>query len=131
MIGREDIESFLIQSELEYEEVDDGIWVVRPEPGEDSDGVTVLVISYQPPVLLLRSAVRRAPDDEESQLRLFRRLLELNADELVHGAYGLEDSEVVLTDTLELEDLDFSEFRASVEGMTLALTSHRDQLTSD
>jgi hypothetical protein len=55
---------------------------------------------------------------------LFRHLLEFNARELVHGSYGLEGNHVVLTDTLELEDLDFNEFEASFDSMTLALASH-------
>ena len=57
--------------------------------------------------------------------------LELNAVDLIHGAYGLEDGEVILSDTLELENLDFSEFRATLESLTLALTSHWDSLTVD
>ena len=55
---------------------------------------------------------------------LFRQLLEYNARDLVHGSYGLEGDHVVLTDTLELENLDFSEFEASFDSITLALASH-------
>jgi len=54
----------------------------------------------------------------------------MNASELVHGSYGLEDGEIVLSDALELENLDFSEFQASVESLSLALTSHIDNLTT-
>ncbi len=42
----------------------------------------------------------------------------------MHGSYGLEGDHVVLTDTLELENLDFSEFEASFDSITLALASH-------
>ncbi len=59
----------------------------------------------------------------------YKRLLELNASDLVHGAYGLEDGEIVLSDALEVENLDFTEFQASLESLSLALTSHKDQLT--
>jgi hypothetical protein len=55
---------------------------------------------------------------------LLRELLELNARDLVHGAYGLEGDKVVLTDTLELENLDFNEFEASFDSITLALAQH-------
>lgn len=132
MVSREGIESFLIQTELDFEEVEEGLWIVHPARSEEgtSPGPAV-VVSFAPPVLVLRSDIREVPDDEEAAFRLFRRLLELNARDLVHGAYGLEDGEVILTDTLELEDLDFSEFRASLESMALAVSSHLEQLTTD
>ena len=43
-------------------------------------------------------------------------------------SYGLEGDHVVLTDTLELENLDFSEFEASFDSITLALASHLSTL---
>ncbi|HEX3850098.1 MAG TPA: hypothetical protein VHW01_03980, partial [Polyangiaceae bacterium] len=55
---------------------------------------------------------------------LSRKLLEYNARDLVHGSYGIEGDEVVLSDALELADLDFAEFEASVDSLTLALASH-------
>ncbi|MBA3318554.1 MAG: hypothetical protein H0T50_10745, partial [Gemmatimonadales bacterium] len=61
---------------------------------------------------------------------LFRQLLELNARELVHGSYGLEGDHVVLTDTLDLENLDYNEFEASFDSITLAVASHLAELAS-
>ena len=58
-------------------------------------------------------------------------LLELNATDLVHGAYGLEGDEVILVDALELQDLDYSEFQASLESLSLAVTSHVQLLGLD
>ena len=55
-------------------------------------------------------------------------LLEYNARDLVHGSYGVEGDHVVLTDTLELTNLDYSEFEASVDSLTLALASHAGTL---
>ena len=67
----------------------------------------------------------RAPMDEG---KLYRLLLELNARDLVHGSYGLEGEHIVLTDALELADLDFLEFEASWDSLTLALASHLSAL---
>ena len=64
------------------------------------------------------------PADPSRRCELCRELLELNARDLVHGAYGLEGDRVVLSDTLELENLDFTEFEASFDSLTLALASH-------
>ena len=43
---------------------------------------------------------------------------------MLHGSYGLQDEQIVLTEALELSALDFEEFLASYESMTLALASH-------
>jgi hypothetical protein len=49
----------------------------------------------------------------------------------VHGAYGLENGQILLSDTLELADLDFSEFQASLESIALALSSYKQNLETD
>lgn len=130
MLSREDIESFLIRAEVDFEEIGEGLWLVHPASGEPTRKPGI-VVSHQPPVLVFRSGIRDVPLDDGSQLTLYRRLLELNALDLVHGAYGLEDGEVILSDTLELENLDFSEFRASLESLSLAVTSHWQELTQE
>ena len=130
MLNREDIESFLIRSEADFQELDEGLWIVHPN-GAGSERQPRIVVNHQPPVLVCRADIRDLPIDDEDQLALYRKLLELNAVDLIHGAYGLEDGEVILSDTLELENLDFSEFRATMESLTLALASHWDSLTAD
>ena len=127
MVTKEDIESFLdrLSAEgAEHSEVDDGIWVVKPGGAIDAD----LVVSYAPPVVVLRVKVMDFPVDESAAATLSRRLLELNATDLVHGSYGIEGDSIVLTEALELAHLDYEEFLASFEGMTLALASHLREL---
>jgi hypothetical protein len=119
MLTQEDVESFLLRMELDYEEVEPGMWVVQTA-GED----VRLVIHYSPPVLLLRLKVLEVPKDEEQCAKLYRRLLELNATDLVHGAYGIEEEDVILSDTLELENLDSNEFQASLDSIQMAVASH-------
>ncbi len=68
------------------------------------------------------------PEDAEKRNELMRKLLELNATELVHGSYGIEESTVVLTEALQLETLDFEEFQASLDSIVLALDSHLSAL---
>ncbi len=124
MLTREDLDSYLLRIEQEYEEIGPGMWVL----GAGSDGAD-LVIHFSPPLLLLRVKVLEVPDDESSCGRLFRRLLELNASDLVHGAYGVEGGDVILSESLELENLDFNEFQASIDSMQLALASHLEALS--
>jgi hypothetical protein len=121
MITKDDIQSFLDRLEagsLTVMEIEPTLWLARtPDDAE-------IVIHYAPPVVILRVRVMELPASEPRRSELFRQLLEYNARELVHGSYGLEGDHVVLTDTLELENLDFSEFEASFDSMTLALASH-------
>jgi hypothetical protein len=125
MISREDFESFMIRMELDYEEIGENLWIIDPEVS----GRSSIVVSFSPPLVVLRSAVEQAPEGDAEQLKLFSRLLAMNASELVHGSYGLEDGEIVLSDALELENLDFSEFQASLESLALALASHKDKIS--
>jgi hypothetical protein len=76
------------------------------------------------------SEVMQLPTDAESLATLSRRLLELNATDLVHGAYGIEDESIVMTEALELSHLDYEEFLAAYESITVALASHLRELGS-
>jgi hypothetical protein len=129
MLTKEDIESFLIRlsaTGATYTEVEPGFWIVRPSPESDLS----VAVNYSPPVVLLRVDVMTLPDDATQTATLTRRLLELNASELLHGAYGIQNEQIVLTEALELSALDFDEFLASYESMTLALASHLRELGS-
>ena len=123
MVTREDIESFLLRAEANAEEIEPGMWVIETEQAK-------LVLHFSPPVLLLRMKVLALPADESRCTGLFRRLLELNATDLVHGAYGIEEGDVILTDTLELENLGFGEFQSVLDSMQLALASHLEPLSA-
>ena len=121
MVTREDIQSWLDRLEggnLEVREMQPGMWIARTPEGAE------VVVSLAEPVVILRVRVMQKPTASEARADLYRQLLEYNARELVHGSYGLEGDHVVLTDTLELENLDYSEFEASFDSMTLALASH-------
>jgi len=129
MVTREDIESWLDRLDPEatsVEEIESGMWVVRPGGALDLD----VVVTYSPPVVLLRVKVMDLPADDGKCSTLSRRLLELNATDLVHGSYGISADAIVLTEALELAHLDYEEFLAAYEGMTMALTSHLRELSS-
>ena len=125
MVTREDILSYLDRVEggtVETTEVEPGLWRARTQSGAD------VVVHYAPPVVILRMRVMEPPASDQKRSGLYRQLLEFNARDLVHGSYGLEGEHVVLTDALELSDLDFSEFEASWDSLTLALASHLSAL---
>ncbi len=121
MVTREDLESFLIRMDLDWEEVDEGMFLVQSPSG----GV---VVHLSDPVLLLRLKVMDLPVNGADLTDLYRCLLELNATDIVHGAYGIEEGELILSDTLELENLDFEELQASVESLQYAASSHLNRI---
>jgi hypothetical protein len=127
MVTKEEIEAFLDRLAVDgasHTEVQPGMYIVHPGGELDAD----VVVHYSPPVVLLRMKVMDLPSDEKAIATLTRRLLQLNASELVHGSYGIEGNSVVLTEALELSHLDYEEFLASYESMTLALASHLREL---
>jgi hypothetical protein len=127
MMTREDLESYLIRMEHDFEEIEESMWRIDSE-----DDGTAVVVNYTPPLVVLRLKVMTLPAGaDDSRLSTFyRRLLELNATDIVHGSYGIEAQEVVLSDALELETLDFTELRSSYESMTMAASSHLPELAS-
>jgi hypothetical protein len=129
MLTREDVEAFLDRlgsEQATYREIEPGLWAVRPGGALDLD----FIVHYNPPVVVLRVKVMDLPSVNGKSDQLNRRLLELNATDLVHGSYGISDGSYVLTEALELEHLEFEEFQASYEGMTLALATHLRELAT-
>ena len=126
MVTREDLESYLIRMEdVESEEMAEGMYLVRSKAGSPP-----MVVSHSPPLLIIRMKVMDLPEAAGADVILFRTLLELNATDVVHGAYGLDDRELILTDTLQLESLDFHELQASIESMQLAASGHMERIRS-
>ena len=127
MLTKEDIESFLNRLSSEgpsYSEVEPGLWVVRPSGELDFS----VVVHYSPPVVLLRVKVMTLPSNADAAATLSRRLLELNATDMVHGSYGIEQDSIVMTEALELSHLDYEEFLAAFESITVSLASHLREL---
>jgi hypothetical protein len=122
MVTRDDLESYLIRMDLEFEEVDEGMFLVQPR----NEGPPV-VVHHSPPLLVVRLKVMNLPEGRELG-GLYHNLLVWNATDVVHGAYGIEEADLVLTDTLELETLDFPELQASLESMQMAAASHYDEI---
>ena len=120
-VTKEDVEGFIGRLEAEgvhAKEVGKGLWVLQAGPDSPE-----LVVHYNPPVLVLRVKVMElSPGNAKADL--YKHLLKLNATDLIHGSYGIDGDNVVLTDALELENLDFSEFQSSYDSMMLALASH-------
>lgn len=117
----DDIDAYLLKMDLHSDEPRDNTWVVRGIEGIDN-----LIVTLAGPVLVFRVKVMDLPRQHREEL--YRTLLELNATEMMHGAYGIEGESVVISDALQMENLDFNEFAATVEDITLAVASHHSRL---
>jgi hypothetical protein len=129
MVNREDLEKFIDRLSAEgatYQELEPGLWTIKPG-GELDIGV---VVHFSPPVVVMRVKVMDSPGDAATAAKLNRRLLELNATDLLHGSYGIDNGSIVLTEALELGHLDFTEFQAAYESITLALPTHLRELAT-
>jgi hypothetical protein len=120
MDTRDSIEHYLIQMEYNFEAVESHMWVIR-----DTGNV---IVTYEPPLVVFRMKLMEIPKERCEEF--FKLLLELNASNMIHGAYGIEGDNVVLIDTLQSGNLDFNEFQASLEALLLASTQDYQKLNS-
>lgn len=123
MVDNETIESYLIQMDIPFEQLRDGLWRLSPE----DEGAPPVILSHEEPVVYLRLKVMDVPAGVRADL--YRKLLELNADGLAFGAYAIEHDSIVLLDTLRSESLDRLELQASLESLILAAQQHYPELS--
>lgn len=119
MRTNQDVENYMIQLGLNFEKLGEGTWMVHDE----NDAIDNIIVRHEPPILLCRVKLLELPANQD-HTALFRTLLELNASEMLGGSYGLEGNSVVATATLQSENLDFNEFQAAVDGLTMSITDH-------
>jgi hypothetical protein len=118
MDTRDTIEHYLIQMEYPFESIEPDMWIIR-----DTANV---VVTYEPPLVVFRIKLMEIPKDRREDF--FKLLLELNATNMIHGAYGIEGDSVVLIDTLQSENLDLNEFQSSLDALLLASTQDYQKL---
>jgi hypothetical protein len=114
----DDVETFLYRLERQFQRDGDAFMVAS------GVAATPVVVLVNDPVLLVRVDIGHVPSDASRQVAVFRKLLELNGSDLVHGSYGLEGDEIVLAVGLQLENLDLNELGAALADIDLALARH-------
>jgi hypothetical protein len=115
-----DIEAYLNQLGRRYQVLSDGTFAIDSGPSTPAIAVRVAV-----PMVEVRVLIGDGPkDNETAELALFRKMLQLNATELLFCAYGLVGQQIVLGSALELENLDLNELEAVLGDIDLALARH-------
>lgn len=123
MITNDQIEAYLIETGAPFERVKEGFWLIH----DDYDAVDNIVVVHKPPVITFRVKLFDVPQGV-AQMELYTHLLRLNATDMIAGAYGMEDDAIVLTDSLQSENLDYNEFQASIDAIAFAVREHYDEL---
>ena len=122
MVTLNDIEIYLDDCGFPFEQVSEGVWRV-----ESSDNnVSNIIMSYEDPILLLRVNLMKTPVSNREAF--YGRLLRLNATEIPHGAFGIENDIVVLIGTLQVENLDRNELQASVDSLGFTVAQYYNEL---
>jgi len=118
MADNSKIEQYLIDMMVTYQQADKNLWLLDDEE-HSLQGVAVMQAE---PMVIIRAEVMNVP--KNNLLELYTKLLELNAVDVIHGAYALEKNKIVLIDTLHYDTLDYEDFRAVLESFSMALAEH-------
>jgi len=119
-----DVEAYLMRLNRRFQSVDAGAptFLVQTSPG-----MPAIAIRVDPPLVVVRVHIGDV-EKGATPVELFRALLELNARQLVHSSYGLDDGRVVLSSALELENLDFNELQATLDEIDVVLAQQLPEL---
>ncbi|MCP4396788.1 MAG: YbjN domain-containing protein [bacterium] len=122
MVTQNDIEIYLDDCGFPFEQVSDGVWKVE----STENNVENIIMSYEDPILLIRVNLMKVPDVDHE--RFYERLLKLNATEIPHGAFGIDNDVVVVVDTLQVENLDRNELQASIDSIGYTVAQYYSEL---
>ncbi len=120
LTNRDDFERYLESSGRPFSKLDDVTLLVTLARGQPP-----AVLRVQTPLVIIQveicNVALQPPLDE---CALYRKLLELNATDLLHAAYGLAGDRVELSAALELDHLDENELDAALSDVALGLVNH-------
>ena len=117
MRTEKDVEAYLLRLNRRFRTVDGQPGTFLVEAAADQPPVAMRVA---PPLVVVRVLIGDVKDAADPGA-LFKQLLELNAKQLVHASYGLDEGHIVLSSALELENLDFNELQATLDEIDVAL----------
>ena len=115
---KEKIEGYLIELSIPFEEKSENFWLISSQ----ERSLENVALTVEDTVATITVNVMPVPNTNNEEL--FKKLLFLNANEMIHGAYGIEGDNIVLIDTLEGETMDLEELQASLDSISLALVQH-------
>jgi hypothetical protein len=121
-----DVERYLVEGALPFQDHGDGMFVVEDE----ASGLRHLAIKVEAPLVVFRLRVGPVPAPGSTEREaLFEELLRLNGTALLHAAFCLADDGIFLAAALPLDNLDHNEFQAVIDDMGMAISQHLPRLS--
>ncbi len=119
------LESYMLRMDLTYEQLQgtENTWVIDPGNPQNS----AIVLRLEDPIVLFSAPVFECGEQTPNREELFQLLLALN-EELLHASYSLRGNQIVLSGAYQVENLDFGEFQAMIDDMSLSLDTHLGKL---
>jgi hypothetical protein len=122
-----DLEAYLEASGRSFDKADDETYILPPI----AEGKPVVAIRVDGAMVTTTVPIGPVPQGDPARVALFlRRLLELNASDLLFCAYGIRGDSVLLSSAHELENLDLNEVQAILGDIDLALARHLKELVA-
>ena len=112
------VEQYLIDMMLTYQQVESNFWLLDDE----EHALQGVAIMFAEPLVIFRAEIMDNPKD--NLLEFYKKLLELNGSDVIHGAYALDNGKIVLLNTLEYDTMDYADFRATLDAFSLAISQH-------
>jgi hypothetical protein len=112
------IEQYLIDLMITYQQVDKNLWLLD----DDERSLQGVAVMQAEPLVIIRAEIMDVPRNNVTEL--YAKLLELNASDVIHGAYAIDKNKIILLDTLQYEGMDNEDFRATLDSFSMALTDH-------
>jgi hypothetical protein len=123
-----DLEAYFLAIGRRYRAVDEGTFVLEPPAHGDGPPIGARATTDGPVVFTAELGAAPGGGDTEAEAKFFRRLLEMNASDLLYCAYGVRDGAVILSSAHELSNLDLNEVEAILSDFDLAISRHRREM---
>ena len=118
------VEKYILDTgySIKYKSKEEGIFLIE----NLADGVQNLIVGVAAPVLIFEQYLFTLQADN---MQVFKGLLMKNRD-IIHGAFALTEdgSKVIFRYTLQIHNLDFNEFDAALNSLSLLLSEYSEQL---
>lgn len=94
--------------------------------GNEKDGISQVILGVVPPILIIECFLFSINYDS---LEIYKALLQKNRD-MLHGAFVLNEdaNKILYRYTIQIENLDYNEFEAALNALSLMLHEYSNQI---
>lgn len=120
----ETVEKYILDLDYKimHKSEETGVFVIE----NTLDGIRNLIVGIAPPVIIFEQYLFTINNDN---IDMFKSLLMKNRD-MIHGAFAITEDgkKVIFRYTLQIHNLDFNEFEAAINSLSLLMSEYYEQL---